>query len=54
MNVYVIVSHRRAAGIDSHSDTTGKMADLNPDGLIRRRLQSGLTDIGRISDDEGH
>ena len=54
MNVYVIASHGCVAGIDRHSDMTGEMANLDPDGLFARRLQNGLADIGRISDDEGH
>ena len=54
MNVYVIASLGRVAGIDHHSDPTGEMANLDPDGLITRRLQNDLADIGRISDDEGH
>ena len=41
-------------GIDNHSDPTGKMANLDPDGFIARKLQNGSADIGRISDDEGH
>ena len=54
MNVYVIASHGRVVGIDHHSDPTGEMANLDADGLIARRLQNGLADIGRISNDESH
>jgi hypothetical protein len=54
MNDYVIASHGRVAGIDRHSNTTVKMTEPDPGGLITRRLLSAVADVRRISDDEGH
>ncbi len=54
MSNYVITFCGRAAGIDRRSDTMVKMTNLEPDGLITRRLQIGSVDVQRNSDDEGH
>ncbi len=54
MNNHVITCNGHVAGIDRHNNTTVKMTELDPDGLITRRLLSALADVRRISDDEGH